>query len=808
MGVWRETGYADFADGEFGNGGQNLYVSRSGVLQRIFRFDLNRDGYTDLVFVNSQDMNERPPVTVIRDPLGTGAILELPAGGAFWGAAGDLNNDGFDDIVIANQQNGVHEDVTAFVYYGGPAGLSERCRIELPAPNSRAVAVGDFNGDGRADIVFSSAGKLRVFYQQPHGFAAGEFLDLDFDATHMCAGDLDGDGFHDLYVRLAGGRPQVFWGGPDGLCATRFTRVGSPDGNSETLHASTPGRFSIPVTWIPKVVRLNGVPHLFRAAGDEAWFYPVLANRHLGAPLRFSCPNAVAAAAGDISGNGHDDVVIAVCSTPAAPETSRVFWNDGTGFRPDEAQLLPTQAARDVAVADLNGNGYADVVICQGRTDILCTTVSLVYAAAAAGLATAPREFVTHDAATVLVARTNSDPAPQLVFVNHEAGRVRGDVPTYVYYGSATGFAAARRAELPSWAAPIAACCDFNDDGWPDLLIGNCAENALDLDPGSFLYRGSEAGFDPDRMLVLPTLRCHGIAVGDFRRTGALDVAVGGLCNAELLVFRGTGTGLDTGDPQRVCMEPGWPDYVPRKGLDWVRHNYAGREYNDPRGLLAADFNNDGNLDIFAACYNSGRERDLHSFLYWGAPGGNFSVTRRSRFWTHSACGAMAADFNEDGWIDLAVANHKTYGNHAGSSVVWWNGPDGFSEQRRTFLPTLGPHGMLSVDPGNVRDRGPEEYYVSSPFQLPPGQRPAALRWEAEIQPKTWVRAQLRCAANPGALAAAPWQGPDPELDWFENGATVRWPTCPGGWVQYRLALGAVNGGNSPRLTAVELEYE
>ena len=34
-GVWRERGYEDFADGVFGNGGQNLYVSRAGVLQMI-----------------------------------------------------------------------------------------------------------------------------------------------------------------------------------------------------------------------------------------------------------------------------------------------------------------------------------------------------------------------------------------------------------------------------------------------------------------------------------------------------------------------------------------------------------------------------------------------------------------------------------------------------------------------------------------------------------------------------------------------------------------------------------------------------
>ncbi len=47
-GIWRERGFADFADGTFGNAGHNLYVSKTGALQRIFRFDFNEDGWTDL----------------------------------------------------------------------------------------------------------------------------------------------------------------------------------------------------------------------------------------------------------------------------------------------------------------------------------------------------------------------------------------------------------------------------------------------------------------------------------------------------------------------------------------------------------------------------------------------------------------------------------------------------------------------------------------------------------------------------------------------------------------------------------------
>ena len=49
---WTKAGFTEFRKGTFGNGGQNLYVSKGGALQRIFNFDVNNDGYVDLPFAN------------------------------------------------------------------------------------------------------------------------------------------------------------------------------------------------------------------------------------------------------------------------------------------------------------------------------------------------------------------------------------------------------------------------------------------------------------------------------------------------------------------------------------------------------------------------------------------------------------------------------------------------------------------------------------------------------------------------------------------------------------------------------------
>ena len=137
-------------------------------------------------------------------------------------------------------------------------------------------------------------------------------------------------------------------------------------------------------------------------------------------------------------------------------------------------------------------------------------------------------------------------------------------------------------------------CCDFNDDGWADLLVCNCSENAPHLDPGSFIYWGGPNGFDPRNLTVLPTTRAHGAAVGDFRRSGYLDIAIAGFFNAELLIFEGSEKGYDIQNPRRIILDPELSKdtpYTPFKPRDldaWRnRKDISGREHNQPRWLCS-----------------------------------------------------------------------------------------------------------------------------------------------------------------------------------------------------------------------------
>ena len=72
---WITEGFSGFRKGTFGNGGQNLYVSRKGVLQRIHQTDINRNGYLDLVSKINKSLlfgtaaMQRLPILTITDIL-------------------------------------------------------------------------------------------------------------------------------------------------------------------------------------------------------------------------------------------------------------------------------------------------------------------------------------------------------------------------------------------------------------------------------------------------------------------------------------------------------------------------------------------------------------------------------------------------------------------------------------------------------------------------------------------------------------------------------------------------------------------
>lgn len=898
MSIWKMSGFDQLSQGTLGDGGANLYVSKKGVLQRIWRFDTTNSGYADIPITNSHEFNEHPMLHILHDPAGEARLQEVLTQGAQGGAVCDFNGDGYDDLIIGSCHDGHQTDLASYVYFGGEDGITENRKLDLAAPACTGVAAGDFNGDGKQEIAYLVADgkdasspdlfnhRLRVYHQTELGLQRDGFTDLPVELTHLCAGDIDGDGCCDLYCRTAQGGWLILWGGPEGFSLENSLEVGAPT-DDEPFNQLPFGGGN--VRYIeharPKILELEGKVYVLYCTPTEAKLL-CYHGRVPSGEIVLKVPAVLSAAAGSIQGSGKTDLVVLTSPDPEHQEALLFF---GASGYETPACRLPVKTPRDVLICDFSGNGYGDIAVCQGRDEVRFTTESLLFLTGPEGVSPTPRRFVTHNAVEVLAADFAGTGKKQLVFVNQQESNSYGHPSAYIYLGGPEGYQPERRLEFAGHSPSTMLLTDFNDDGWPDVLLVNNAEDQPQLDPPSYLFWGGPEGFSEARRTDVPTKLSWGAQVADLNRDGYLDVIA--TCGNHIRVLYGGENGysedrmavLQMEEPEKPCGTL-WPALADLNGDGWLdlvvplswrdyslilwggpegysmerstklpiedavtvrvadlnnngypdmvfgcRASYLRNYYHEgsvmifwggPDGyscynccelpsyqsncITIGDFNNDGYLDIFASSYFNKKERDINSFLYWNDHG-HFSVTNRQRFFAHSSSAALAGDFNEDGYVDLVVSHHRAYGNHRTQSAIWWNGPEGFREENRTWLPSLGPHDMVATDIGNVLTRGPEEFYVTPVGELDGPVR--RVSWAGEIPKKTWVNAQIRTAKTREALERAPWVGADGSPNSrIECGQELPASLSAGPLVQCKLYLGAVNSGNTPRLTEITVE--
>lgn len=343
-----------------------------GVSHALTRSDFNGDGVTDLVAGTPQAGGSAGSLTVVPGgddgPVASaGKIIDQNSPGVpgssesgdLFGASnayGDVNGDGYGDLVIGSpgeDDTSGHADSGLISVLYGPAlntgtsyGTATATRAAGEALGT-SVATGDFNADGRSDIFSVAPGKPGRWWSYDSGTGAvtSGYLNTtaytaDVSYAAVATGDFNRDGYADAAVnfRDPGGISRVLWlkGSSGGL-----QRVG-----------------------------------ILSAKGGRSL------------------------AAGDVTGDGIDDLVVGQPGTTESGTTDKggsvtLLKGTTTGLTATGAITLGQDSAdvpgggetgddlgASVAVGDYDLDGYADVMAGSPNEDITRAGVSRVDAGA------------------------------------------------------------------------------------------------------------------------------------------------------------------------------------------------------------------------------------------------------------------------------------------------------------------------------------------------------------------------------------------------------------------------------------------
>ena len=285
------------------------------------------------------------------------------------------------------------------------------------------LATADLNGDHLPDVVSASAadGTLSVFMnsaQTPGTFAAPIVLQSP-GASQVVIADMNGDGLPDLVS--ADYNVSLFLQTAPGVFASP---VNLYSGGANWVAVGDLNGDGIPDIAVADAVGVKLLMHT-GAAGTTTYAAPVsiFTQTRNGA---VSGANVIAIA--DLNGDGFNDLVITdPGSTGGASPTVSVLIQDATHpgqfLAPVIYPIAPYSVATSIVVTDVNGDGLPDIVL-GGTT----ATSVLLQNAATRGTFLPATNYATPNANEIAVADVNGDGKPDIVVATGPAQTISSGV--------------------------------------------------------------------------------------------------------------------------------------------------------------------------------------------------------------------------------------------------------------------------------------------------------------------------------------------------------------------------------------------
>ncbi|HET6879955.1 MAG TPA: FG-GAP-like repeat-containing protein [Pirellulales bacterium] len=384
------------------------------------------------------------------------------------------------------------------------------------------------------------------------------------------------------------------------------------------------------------------------------------------APVDYAAAGpSVAEVAADLANNGIQDLVVAT-----QPNTVSVLPGNGDGTFGPPTAFATGASPVSVAVGDLTGNGKLDIVTANysyspeaGSVSVLlgngdgtfqpATTFNLpgVFPRGYTGTTPLPQHVMS-----VAIGDMNHDARPDVVvtaqtsFFNSNGTEVYDGLVDVLLGNGSGAFSGASTTSVPN-AAKLGSV-ELADFGNGKLDVA-ASFVSLSEPSGVAVLLGKGDGTLGAPATYAATYSAGSVAVGDVNGDGKLDLlTAGGYDNAAgVSVLLGNGDG--TFQAATYTNLPILP-----QGGNITRDS-----------LVMGDLNGDGKLDLaVAAQYDYGRGSPYGRTYYWGSNvnvllgngDGTFTAAQTIPLYNISPDSITAADFNGDGYPDLAVTNQDS----------------------------------------------------------------------------------------------------------------------------------------------------